>query len=58
LSVPFEVHFTSLPVGSLLLPYAWGNESEADILHVDQQQMKARQNAVCRIAGMIITNCA
>ena len=40
----------------MLLPYAWGNEFEVEIMPVDQQQMKARQNAVCEIAGIIISD--
>lgn len=48
------IHFTSR---SVLLPFAWGNEFVAEIMHVDQQQMKARQNAVCKIAGIIISDC-
>lgn len=32
-------HFTS---GSVLLPYAWGNECEAEIMDVDQQKRECR----------------
>jgi hypothetical protein len=40
----------------VLLPCAWGNKFEVEIMPVDQQQMKARGNAVCEIAGIIVSD--
>jgi hypothetical protein len=37
----------------VLLSCAWANEVEVEIMHADQHQMEARQNAVCRIAGSV-----